>query len=119
VTKDYNVIGMHGFVNALRKCSNREPIILGKRGSYFECLMKHSFKLGKPCRVLFISDNLETDIRCGIEAGFQTLLLTEDPDIESTLKKSPTVPDFYVTSLFEFIDLLHEIKTYIFKKIKQ
>lgn len=98
--------GAGKFQRQLEDKYHRKPIILGKPGKELQDYIGKRFANSK---VLFVGDNLETDIGFANKLGFQSLLVftgcSKKQDMEDH-EKSEEIPDYYLDSVAEFANIL-------------
>lgn len=98
------------FQKILQDKHSRQPIVLGKPGAQLGELIAAKFK-GK--RVLFVGDNLETDIRFANQLGFQSLLVfsgcCKKEEFLKEEKLTVELPDYYLDSVGQLADVLKGI----------
>ena len=94
------------FQKQLEDKFHRQPIVLGKPGAALGEFISKKFA-GK--KVLFIGDNLETDMGFANKLGFKSLLVhtgcTKSGDLEKHTKEEE-LPDYYLESIAQLKELL-------------
>lgn len=97
------------FQKGLEDKHHRKPIILGKPGAELGQFIAKKFAGRK---VLFIGDNLETDIGFANQLGFQSLLVFTGCAKKETFEKhqkAEELPDYYLESLAQLGEVLKDI----------
>lgn len=97
------------FQKRLEDKFQRKPIILGKPGAELGEFIAKKFASKK---VLFIGDNLDTDMGFANKLGFQSLLVfTGCAKREAMAKheKEDELPDYYLDSIAQLVDVLKDI----------
>jgi phosphoglycolate/pyridoxal phosphate phosphatase family enzyme len=90
-------------VGALKGCSGREPIVVGKPASVLVDYLvgQHGISASRMCMV---GDRLDTDMLFGINHSMQTILTLSGVTSLEMLKKQDTVrPLYYVNSIKDFL----------------
>ncbi|XP_017863829.1 PREDICTED: glycerol-3-phosphate phosphatase [Drosophila arizonae] len=105
------VPGSGSFVNAIRTCAEREPIVIGKPNpAICQSLIKQKKII--PSRTLMIGDRANTDILLGYNCGFQTLLVgtgihSMNDVAQWRNSKNPDdkklIPDMYIPKLGDLL----------------
>jgi 4-nitrophenyl phosphatase/phosphoglycolate phosphatase len=92
-------------VGAIRGCTGRDPILVGKPSSLLIDYITNKHKIDRS-RVCMVGDRLDTDILFGLQNGLKTVLTLTGVTTEEALLDSAnlTVPDYYVDSIS---DLCH------------
>lgn len=97
------------FQKQLEDKFKRKPIILGKPGAALSKLIAKRFE-GK--KVLFVGDNLETDIGFANNLGFQSLLVftgCAKKESMETHTKANELPDYYLDSIAQLAGILADV----------
>ena len=96
--------GGGAMVGAIRGCTGREPILVGKPSPLLidYILEKHKIERSRICMV---GDRLDTDIVFGRDNGLQTVLtlsgVTTKEQVLST--ENEIIPDFYIPSIADLL----------------
>lgn len=97
------------FQKALEDKFQRKPIILGKPGAELGQFIAKKFVDKK---VLFVGDNLETDIGFANKLGFQSLLVFTGCTTKETLQKhqkAEELPDYYLDSIAQLAEVIGNV----------
>jgi phosphoglycolate/pyridoxal phosphate phosphatase family enzyme len=96
--------GAGSMVGALKGCTHRSPIVVGKPNSVIVEYIVNKYNLS-PARMCMVGDRLDTDILFGRNHGMRTCLtLSGVTSIEKvTSEENNTHPDFMVNSLQDFV----------------
>lgn len=103
------VSGIGKFQKQLQDKFHRKPIILGKPGAEMGQFIAKKFE-GK--RVLFVGDNINTDIKFSNKLGFQSLLVFTGCTKKETMQshgKPEELPDYYLESMAELGAVLKDL----------
>lgn len=113
IDKDVVIIGSEGFLNILRDCSGKDPIILGKPGHLLGTELIDLFNIKDTKRTLFIGDSLHNDIQFAINTGFQTLFVLSGSGTMEEMLALPdkSKPDYIAESLADFIQFFEMIES--------
>jgi 4-nitrophenyl phosphatase/phosphoglycolate phosphatase len=90
-------------VGAIKGCTGREPILVGKPSSLLIDLIVS--KYGKDrSRICMVGDRLDTDIVFGASNGLHTVLTLSGVTTEKALFSADNeiIPDYYVNSIKDF-----------------
>lgn len=101
--------GIGKFQKQLQDKFHRKPIILGKPGVELGQFIAHKFA-GK--KVLFVGDNLNTDIEFANKLGFQSLLVFTGCTKKETMEshdKPEELPDYYLESMAQLGEVLKDL----------
>jgi 4-nitrophenyl phosphatase/phosphoglycolate phosphatase len=87
-------------VGAIRGCTGREPILVGKPSSLLIDYIVNTHEVDKN-RVCMVGDRLDTDILFGLQNGLQTVLTLTGVTTADALfdKSNGTTPNFYADSI--------------------
>lgn len=84
------LIGPQFYNDGLKRWTNRDPVALAKPSLAFKKVLNSRFNISDDSRVLFIGDNLYTDIAFGINCGYKTCLVLSGATKESQI--GPNLP---------------------------
>lgn len=87
-------------VGAIKGCTGRQPLVVGKPASYLIEDILENHKLD-PSRLCMVGDRLDTDILFGKNHGLKTILTLSGVTSLDQLKqtKPELLPDYYVDSI--------------------
>lgn len=108
-----DVIGPGYFIDILEKATGRKALVLGKPSQALADFVLEQFNVTRPKRVLFIGDMLPQDMGFGSRCGFQKLLMLSGGttmDMLRAHKKPEELPDFYMDSFADFIQLYKDVQ---------
>lgn len=108
-----DVIGPGYFIDVLERATGREALVLGKPGQALADFVLEQFKVTRPKRVLFVGDMLPQDMGFGSRCGFQKLLMLSggtSMDMVRSHQKPEELPDFYMDSFADFIQLYKDVE---------
>lgn len=93
-------------VGAIKGCTGKEPIIVGKPSSLMIDYLVECYNVKKD-RICMVGDRLDTDILFGLQNGLSTILTLSGVTSESTLfaTDNHTIPDYYVQSIADIMDM--------------
>ncbi|XP_073835489.1 uncharacterized protein isoform X2 [Musca autumnalis] len=99
----HELLGPGVFMHIVEEANHRKAKVFGKPGAELGELLKHTFKITDPKRVLIIGDSLRSDIQFGKECGFQTMFvltdIVEDKYLESLHLNECNRPDYVIANL--------------------
>lgn len=99
--------GSGAMVGAIRGCTGREPIVVGKPSPLMidYIVNKHGLDRGRICMV---GDRLDTDILFGLNNGLQTVLALSGVTTKSSLLAADNeiVPDHFVDTIADLCSSL-------------
>jgi 4-nitrophenyl phosphatase/phosphoglycolate phosphatase len=92
--------GTGSMVGAVRGCTGREPIIVGKPSSLMIDYLVSKYKFDRS-RMCMVGDRLDTDVLFGLENGMKTILTLSGVTTKQQLFRAENkiVPDYYVESI--------------------
>lgn len=108
VSPDIFVPGPGVYVSAIKAGTGRDPIVLGKPGTYFFDIIRSQHPSIDPVRTIMIGDRLTTDMPFGHNNGMSTLFVqsgigTKDEMIEystsTDYEDQQCAPHYYLPSL--------------------
>lgn len=108
VSPDIFVPGPGLYVSAIKAGTGRDPIVLGKPGTYFFDIIRSQHPSIDPARTIMIGDRLTTDMPFGHINGMSTLFVqsgigTKEEMYEyggsSDYEEQQCAPDYYLPSL--------------------
>lgn len=90
-------------VGAIKGCTNREPVVVGKPTSFLIDHLVQEYGIC-PERMCMVGDRLDTDVLFGLNHGMQTILTLSGVTSKETLlqESNNTVPHYYVNSVKDF-----------------
>ena len=96
--------GNGAMVAAIKGCTNKEPIVVGKPAPLMIEYMEHKFNLDRS-RIAMVGDRLDTDILFGTDNGLKTCLTLSGVTSEAKLLSPDNhiQPDFYVDSIADYL----------------
>lgn len=100
------------FIPVLAEIANVKVQGFGKPSkSLGQYIMEH-FHIMDPKRVLFMGDNLQMDIRFGLELGFQTMFVLSGAHTKKEMENTAVEhqPNYYADSLADFIEFFSDIQ---------
>ncbi len=97
--------GNGSMVGAIKGCTGREPIVVGKPSALMIDYIVDKFKVDRS-RICMVGDRLDTDILFGHNNGLETMLTLSGVTKESTLwsEKNHIYPDYVVNSIADLLD---------------
>jgi len=95
--------GNGAMVGAIRGCTQKEPIVVGKPSSLLidHVIQKHRLE---PNQICMVGDRLDTDILFGKNNGLQTVLSLSGVTTKETLFSSKIIPDYYIQSVADLLN---------------
>lgn len=95
--------GNGAMVGAVKGCTGKEPILVGKPSPLMIDYIVDKYKVEKS-RICMVGDRLDTDILFGADNGLSTILTLSGVTTEKKLlsDENKIKPDFYVSSIAEF-----------------
>ncbi|EEC04857.1 4-nitrophenylphosphatase, putative [Ixodes scapularis] len=110
--KSIVVPGTGTMVAAVTTASQRKPIVVGKPEPFMTDCIRFRCPDLDPARTVMIGDRLNTDIQMGRRAGMKTILVGSGvhglDDVRRHVRegKLDDLPDFYVPTLGDIVDML-------------
>ncbi len=92
--------GAGAIVASIETASGKHPMVTGKPSAFMSELIL-ALVTAEPHEILVVGDNLNTDIRMGIESGMRTALVLTGASTASDIATSSIRPDIIVDSLAE------------------
>ena len=113
ISKNFSALGPTGFINILAETCNKEIRLFGKPGQLLGKYLLDNFQIDQPKRVLFVGDNLEMDIKFGLDLGFQTLFVLSGAHNKDEMLAKPydNQPDYYADSMADFLQFFDDLKS--------
>uniref|UniRef100_A0A1I8NF95 Haloacid dehalogenase-like hydrolase n=1 Tax=Musca domestica TaxID=7370 RepID=A0A1I8NF95_MUSDO len=106
----HELLGPGSFMHIVEEANQRKAKVFGKPGAELGELLKSSFQIKDPKRVLMVGDSLRSDIQFGKECGFQTLLVltgaVEEKHLESQQLNELNSPDYVIEKLADLKNLI-------------
>jgi phosphoglycolate phosphatase len=108
ISPDIFVPGPGVYVSAIKAGTGREPIVLGKPGTYFFDIIRSQHPAIDPARTIMIGDRLTTDMPFGhnngmstlfVESGIGTIKEACEYGSSDDYEEQQCVPDYYLPSL--------------------
>lgn len=96
--------GNGSMVGAIKGCTGKEPIVVGKPSALMIDYIVDKFKIAKD-KICMVGDRLDTDVLFGKENGLSSVLTLSGVTTEEKLlsPENKIHPDFYVDSIADFI----------------
>uniref|UniRef100_A0A182QHD5 4-nitrophenylphosphatase n=1 Tax=Anopheles farauti TaxID=69004 RepID=A0A182QHD5_9DIPT len=112
------LIGPGNYVEILQRVADRKPIVLAKPGAHMSRLVKKMYAIEDPRRVLFVGDQLDTDVKFGHISNYQTLLVGTGGIKEEHLqdKVPDIVPDYYIEAFADLEQIVRDVMMYKARK---
>lgn len=103
LTDEQEWAGNGSMVGAIKGCTGKEPIVVGKPSALMIDYIVDKFKVQRP-RICMVGDRLDTDVLFGSDNGLKTVLTLSGVTTEAKLlgKENKIIPDFYVDSIADF-----------------
>ncbi len=88
-------------VGAIKGCTGREPIVVGKPSPLMIDYLCNKLQLSDRKRICMVGDRLDTDVLFGTENGLQSLLVLSGVTSEAKLLSDDNTitPDYYTDSI--------------------
>lgn len=104
LTSEQEWAGNGAMVGAIRGCTGREPILVGKPSALMIDYIVDKHKCDRS-RICMVGDRLDTDILFGLDNGLQTVLTLSGVTTKQNLLdvKNEIVPDWYVESIGDLL----------------
>lgn len=103
------LLGPGSFIEMVEKANHCKAQVFGKPGKELSELLKHSYNIKSPERVLMVGDSLKSDIRFGKMCGFKTLLVltggTKMTELDE-VKDEEDMPDYVAEKLEDLNNLI-------------
>jgi 4-nitrophenyl phosphatase/phosphoglycolate phosphatase len=105
LTSEQRWAGGGAIIGALRGCTGREPVLVGKPSSF---LINHIFSKHSdihPTRICMVGDRLNTDILFGLDHGLTTLLTLSGVTSEKELfsECNEIIPHYFMKSIGDML----------------
>jgi len=96
--------GNGSMVGAIKGCTGREPIVVGKPSPLMIDYLEEKYKIPDRKRICMVGDRLDTDILFGRDNGLQTCLTLSGVTSEELLlsPENHIHPDSYVSTIADF-----------------
>lgn len=96
--------GNGAMVGAIKGCTKREPVLVGKPSPLMIDYIVDKYKIPSRDRICMVGDRLDTDILFGRDNGLRTCLTLSGVTTEAKLlsAENKIAPDYYVGSIAEF-----------------
>ena len=96
--------GNGSMVGAIKGCTGREPIVVGKPSPLMIDYLCNKLQLSDRKRICMVGDRLDTDVLFGTENGLQSLLVLSGVTSEAKLLSDDNTitPDYYTDSIADF-----------------
>ncbi|KAG8458839.1 hypothetical protein KFE25_005266 [Diacronema lutheri] len=96
--------GNGAMVGAIKGCTKREPVLVGKPSPLMIDYIVDKYKIASRNRICMVGDRLDTDILFGRDNGLRTCLTLSGVTTEAKLlsQENQIAPDYYVGSIAEF-----------------
>lgn len=104
LTEEQEWAGNGAMVGAIKGCTGKEPIVVGKPSSLMVDYIVEKFKVNRS-RICMVGDRLDTDILFGTENGLKTVLTLTGVTRESQLSnpENKIIPDYIVNSIADLM----------------
>jgi phosphoglycolate/pyridoxal phosphate phosphatase family enzyme len=95
--------GNGAIVGAIKGCTHREPVLVGKPSPLLIDYIVQKYSLRKE-RMVMVGDRLDTDILFGEKNGLKTILTLSGVTSKEKVfhSENKILPDYYVNSIAEF-----------------
>lgn len=112
ISKNFFTLGPASIIRTLSETCNKEIELFGKPGHILGQYLLQHFQITKPKRVLFVGDNLEMDVKFGLNLGFQTLFVLSGAHSIEDMLATPleSQPDYYADSMGDFLEFFNDLK---------
>lgn len=99
-TPDQKWAGSGAMVGAIRGCTGKEPIVVGKPSSLLIDCIVSKYRI-KRSRVCMVGDRLDTDMSFGLKNDLQTVLTLSGVTTKDILLNpiNDVIPDYYIPSI--------------------
>lgn len=96
--------GGGSMVGAIRGCTGREPIVVGKPSSLLVDHITSKYNMDRS-KICMVGDRLDTDILFGLRNGMRTCLTLSGVTSKDVLcdENNTTKPEFFVNSIYDFL----------------
>ena len=103
LTDEQEWAGNGSMVGAIKGCTGKEPIVVGKPGPLMVDYIVEKYKYKRP-KICMVGDRLDTDVLFGTDNGLETCLTLSGVTSESKLldESNQIRPSFYVDSIADF-----------------
>eukprot|EP01038_Epipyxis_sp_PR26KG_P011213 gene11213-15044_t len=103
LTDEQEWAGNGSMVGAIKGCTGKEPIVVGKPSPLMVDYIVAKYKIDR-ARICMVGDRLDTDVLFGTDNGLQTVLTLSGVTTETKLlSDSNTIrPQYYVDSIADF-----------------
>jgi 4-nitrophenyl phosphatase/phosphoglycolate phosphatase len=103
LTDEQEWAGNGSMVGAIKGCTGKEPIVVGKPSPLMIDYLVEKYKIERS-RMCMVGDRLDTDVLFGSDNGLSTILTLSGVTTESKLLSDSNKirPDFYVDSIADF-----------------
>ena len=103
LTDEQEWAGNGSMVGAIKGCTGKEPIVVGKPSSLMVDYIADKYKFERS-RICMVGDRLDTDVLFGTDNGLQTVLTLSGVTTESKLLSDANKirPEYYVDSIVDF-----------------
>lgn len=104
LTSEQEWAGNGAMVGAVKGCTGKEPILVGKPSALMIDYIVDKYKCDRT-RICMVGDRLDTDILFGVDNELQTVLTLSGVTTEQKLldKKNTIQPDWYIDSVAAFL----------------
>jgi 4-nitrophenyl phosphatase/phosphoglycolate phosphatase len=103
LTEEQEWAGNGAMVGAIKGCTGREPILVGKPSPLMVDYIVDKYKCDRS-RICMVGDRLDTDILFGADNGLQTVLTLSGVTTKEKLFSESNLirPQYYVNSIVDF-----------------
>lgn len=103
LTDEQEWAGNGSMVGAIKGCTGKEPIVVGKPSPLMVDYIVDKYKVN-PARICMVGDRLDTDILFGTDNGLSTILTLSGVTTEDKLfsENNKIIPEYYVDSIADF-----------------
>jgi phosphoglycolate/pyridoxal phosphate phosphatase family enzyme len=103
LTDEQEWAGNGSMVGAIKGCTGKEPIVVGKPSPLMIDYIVDKYKIDRS-RICMVGDRLDTDVLFGLDNGLEAVLTLSGVTTKEKLlsDSNPIQPSFYVESIADF-----------------
>lgn len=103
LTDEQEWAGNGSMVGAIKGCTGKEPIVVGKPSPLMIDYIVDKYKIDRS-RICMVGDRLDTDVLFGLDNGLESVLTLSGVTTEEKLlsDSNPIQPTYYVNSIADF-----------------